>query len=341
MVPAGVGLKGTGRASIEAAMRSPADVSGAVHAQLDDVAVGKVALGRGQIDVSARDSVFRAEVAFPEPRLRISGSGRIDSGGTLTAEAAAPGIDLGPFARALDVPGGLGGTLSARATARVPLAEPRRGEGVLSIDPLRVVVASEAWESGSPIEIRWAEGGVFARDLPACREGRAALRSGNACGGREAGRPDVCPGAARDARRHAPRGPGERRCPRPLAARIGKSGRADLHRGRSDSPRQPAPARSAGDLARPRGAVQPVEPGVASPRRHGGDRRRPRAGAGGPRPAWLAARGLSGAAPGSQRRGGPHRGVLERVGRRPRAERAHRGCAAPGAGAPRARPLQP
>jgi autotransporter translocation and assembly factor TamB len=160
IVPAGVGLTGTGRASIEAAMRSPADVSGAVHARLDDVAVGKVALGRGQIDVSARDSVFRAEVAFPEPRLRISASGRIDSGGTLTAEATAPGIDLGPFARALDVPGGLGGTLSARATARVPLAEPRRGEGALSIDPLRVVVASETWESGSPVEIRWAEGGA-------------------------------------------------------------------------------------------------------------------------------------------------------------------------------------
>ena len=160
MVPAGVGLKGTGRATIEAAVRSPADVSGAAHAELDDVAVGRVPLGRGQIDVSAHDGTVRAEVAFPEPRLRATGSGRIDAGGMLTAEASAPGIDLGPFAKALGAPGGLGGTLSARATTRVSLAEPRRGEGVLSIDPVRLVVANEAWEGRGPIEVRWAQGGV-------------------------------------------------------------------------------------------------------------------------------------------------------------------------------------
>jgi autotransporter translocation and assembly factor TamB len=160
VVPVGVGLRGTGRATIEAAVRSTADVSGAVHVQLDDVAVGKVPLGRGQVDVSADDGTFRAEVTFPEPRLRASASGRIDADGTLSAQAAAPGIDLGPFARALAVPGGLGGTLSARATARVPLADPRRGEGVLSIDPIRLMVASQAWESRGPIEVRWARGEV-------------------------------------------------------------------------------------------------------------------------------------------------------------------------------------
>jgi hypothetical protein len=160
MVPAGVGLRGSGRATVEAAMRSPADVSGVVHAELDDVAVGRVPLGRGQIDASAREGTFRAEVDFPEPRLRLSGSGRIDAGGTLTAEAAAPGIDLGPFTKALGVPGGFGGNLSAKATARVPLAEPRRGDGVLSIDPIRLVVGSEAWENRGPVEIRWAHGGL-------------------------------------------------------------------------------------------------------------------------------------------------------------------------------------
>ena len=114
----------------------PADVTGTARAVLDDVAVGSLPLGRGQFDVTARDGVFRAELAFPEQRLRASGSARIDAGGILLAEAAVPDVDLAPLARALgSAPAALGGTLSARATARVPLAEPRRGEGVLSIDP--------------------------------------------------------------------------------------------------------------------------------------------------------------------------------------------------------------
>jgi autotransporter translocation and assembly factor TamB len=160
IVPAAAGLHGTGRVTIEAAMRSPADVTGTVRAQLDDVAVGGVAFGRGHIDVSARDGAFHAEVAFPESRLQASGSGRIDAAGTLTAEAAAPGIDLGLFTKALGVPGAPTGTLSARATARVPFADPQKGEGVLSIDPVRLVVADDEWRNQGPIEVRWARGEV-------------------------------------------------------------------------------------------------------------------------------------------------------------------------------------
>src|SRR6185295_11549266 len=93
MVPAGVGLRGTGRATIEATIRSPADVTGTARAVLDDVAVGGLSLGRGQFDVTARDGAFRAELAFPEPRLRASASARIDAGGALIAEAAVPDID--------------------------------------------------------------------------------------------------------------------------------------------------------------------------------------------------------------------------------------------------------
>ncbi|HXJ80761.1 MAG TPA: translocation/assembly module TamB domain-containing protein, partial [Candidatus Methylomirabilis sp.] len=158
--PGSVDVKGRGRATIEARMQSAADVSGTARADLDDVAVAGVLLGRGQIDVSARDGSFRVEAAFPEPRLRASANGRIDSGGTLTGETVVPGIDLTALTRRLAVPGGLGGALSVRATARVPLAEPRRGEGVLTIDPVRLNVASETWESHGPIEIRWARGAL-------------------------------------------------------------------------------------------------------------------------------------------------------------------------------------
>jgi autotransporter translocation and assembly factor TamB len=158
--PAGSGLKGTGQASIEATIRSPADISGTIQATVDGLAVGKVVLGRGQVDASAREGDLHAEVAFPEPGIRISATGRIDAGGTLTAEATTPEIDLGPLSRALDIPAGLGGTLSARATARVPLADPQRGEGILSIDPLRLAVASETWKNDAPVQVRWANGQV-------------------------------------------------------------------------------------------------------------------------------------------------------------------------------------
>ncbi len=160
MVPPDAQLRGTGRATIDAAIRSPSDVTGAVRAVLDDVVVRAVPLGRGQLDISARDGTFRAELAFPEPRLRASGSARIDAAGTLAAEATVPDVDLAPFLRGLGpAPAALGGTFSARATARIPLAEPQRGDGILSIDPARFVVGDQAWESRGPIQVRWAQGG--------------------------------------------------------------------------------------------------------------------------------------------------------------------------------------
>ena len=166
MVPAGLGLRGTGRAAIDAAIRAPSDVSGSVRAVLDDVAVGDVALGRGQLDVTAQAGVFRADAAFPGQRLRARGTGRIDAGGTLAAEATLPDVDIATLAHTLGhAPATLGGTLSARATARVPLADPRRGEGALSIEPARLVVAGETWESQGPIQIRWAQGGFSLADF--------------------------------------------------------------------------------------------------------------------------------------------------------------------------------
>jgi hypothetical protein len=156
-VPPAARLRGTGRATIDVVMRASA-VSGNVRAELDDVAVAGAVLGRGQVDVSARDGAVRAEVTFPEPRLQASASGRIDAAGTLTAEATAPRIDVGFFARALGAPSDLTGTVSVRATARVPLADPQRGEGVLSIDPIRLVVANDTWENQGPVEARWARG---------------------------------------------------------------------------------------------------------------------------------------------------------------------------------------
>ncbi len=160
VVTAGIRVEGTGRATIDAAGRSLADVAGAAHVTVDDLTLNDVRLGRGRLDVSGKDGVYRAELAFPEQKLQASGTARVvDAGNALSAELSLPAVDVGLLAKALwngTVP--LGGTLSARATGRVPLGDPRRGDGVLSIDPIRLVVSTETWESGGPVQIRWAQG---------------------------------------------------------------------------------------------------------------------------------------------------------------------------------------
>jgi autotransporter translocation and assembly factor TamB len=174
MVPPAAGLQGTARVTIDVAGSSAVDVTGTVRTVLEDVAVGGVALGRGQFDVSAQDGAFRADLAFPEPRLQALVRGRVDTAGTLDTEATVQDIDLARLTRTLGLDlAAIGGTVSARATARVPLAEPWRGDGVVSIDPLRIAVAGDTWESASPIQIRWAQGGFSLAEfrLAAKRDG--------------------------------------------------------------------------------------------------------------------------------------------------------------------------
>jgi autotransporter translocation and assembly factor TamB len=161
MIPSGSGVRGTGRASIDAAMSSTADVNGTARVELEDVAVGGVALGRGQLDASAQHGALRADLSFPEPRLQASARGRVDAAGTLDAEVTVPDVDLARVSRMLGPTfAGIGGAAAARATARIPLAEPRRGDAVVSIDPLRLVVAGDTWESPRPVQVRWAQGGL-------------------------------------------------------------------------------------------------------------------------------------------------------------------------------------
>jgi len=161
VIPSGVALRGTGRATVDATMTSASDLTGTARAVLEDVAVGDVTLGRGQLDASAQNGAFRADLSFPEPRLLASGHGRVDAAGTLDAEVTVPDVDLARVGQMLGPSlSGLAGTVSARGTARVPLADPGNGHAVVSIDPLRVVVAGDTWESTSPIQARWAQGGL-------------------------------------------------------------------------------------------------------------------------------------------------------------------------------------
>jgi translocation and assembly module TamB len=93
--------------------------------------------------------------------LKATASGPLEAAGVVTAEAALSELPLAPLIREL-LPGaaGLDGSLSARATARVPLTDPRRGEGVLSIEPVRLVAPGQTWDGRGPVEVRWAQGGL-------------------------------------------------------------------------------------------------------------------------------------------------------------------------------------
>jgi autotransporter translocation and assembly factor TamB len=153
------GMEGTVRATIEAAMRSPADISGTAHVALEQAAVAGVALGPGRLDVSLRDRAFRADLGFPERPWAATGRGRLDPDGVLTADVEVPDLALGPWLQSLspDV-GPIDAGLSAKATVRIPLVEPRRGSGTLSIPSVRFAALGDSWANRGPIEVRWSEG---------------------------------------------------------------------------------------------------------------------------------------------------------------------------------------
>ncbi len=256
-------------------MRTPADAAGTAQVVLDDVAVAGVQLGRGQLDASGKDGAFRAELALPEQQLRATGSARIEPAGTLAAEAAMPAVDLAPFLRGLAPDAAeLGGTLAARATARVPLADPGRGEG-LALARSGAPRGGER-ELGEPRPHPGALGArrVLARAVPARRQGRDRLRRGDDRGGRTARRQGHRQAVPGHAGRHPAGDPRDRRRAGSLAARVRRPRLADVRRRRGDPPRQPPAARSAGDAARCRGALRSVEPGPPAQGGHRLARRR-------------------------------------------------------------------
>ena len=285
-------------------MRSAADVTGAARAVLDDVAVGGVRarsraarrLGAGR-RVSRRAGLPRAapageRAARASTRAALSWPRRRSR--TSTSHLSLARSDrLPPPSAARSRPGPRPGCRSpSRGAAR---ASSRSIPSVSSWRVMRGRARARSRFAGRRARFSLAEFRLAAKD-------GFVSGAGNPRRGREAGRSGVRPGAARHAGGDAARDSRDRRCARSLAARVGKPDRADLRRGRRDSPRQPAPARPAGDPARRRGALRPVEPGRAAQRGHGVAGRRPRPGPGRRRAARLAARRLPVQAAGAERR---------------------------------------
>ncbi len=214
---------GHGRATIDASMRSIADVTGTARAVLEDVAVGGVSLGRGQLDLSARDRAYRADLAFPEPRLRASARGRVDAAGTLEAEGAIPDVDLARLTRALEpARRPRRHDLGPRHRARAARGAAARHRHRLDRSRLRLIVGGRHVGEREPDPDPLGAGRLVPRRLPARRQaGRLPRGGGHRGRGRQAGRARVGPAAARHARREAARDPRDRGHARSLAARFG------------------------------------------------------------------------------------------------------------------------
>ena len=163
-VPAGLSLRGTGRGHVTATMGSapdPADLTAAARVVLEDVVLAGLGLGRGTADVAVRGGEVTADLAFPGRRLTATAGGRL-TGSALTARAAIEELALVSLLRELApaTASRVEGTVSARATARIPVATPRATTATLTVEPHRLVLAGERWESRGPVELRWGEDGL-------------------------------------------------------------------------------------------------------------------------------------------------------------------------------------
>ena len=119
-IPFALGARGTGRATLRATIDASAGVTGEAHAAFDRVVVSGFTLGNGRFDVSARDRGFRADMEFPEPRLRATASGQVDAQQVLQAQATVSGSGGGVVTAKGSV--AQSGALDARVEGRLPLA---------------------------------------------------------------------------------------------------------------------------------------------------------------------------------------------------------------------------
>jgi hypothetical protein len=177
-VPPALELAGSASGRLDAVLRSFEDVTASLALRLDGVRAAGEALGAGTLAAELRGRVVRAELGFPERRLSATAEGRADAGATMRVRAAVDDLSLGELGRRLGLGERalVGGSVSARLLAEVPLGQPKAGRGTLRLDPLRLVVAGEALTSQEPIVASFDAGALRVERL--LLAGRAGTISG-------------------------------------------------------------------------------------------------------------------------------------------------------------------
>ena len=152
-VPPALELAGSASGRLDAVLRSLEDVTASLALRLDGVRAAGEALGAGTLAAELRGRAVRAELGFPERRLSAVADGRAEAGATMRVRATVDDLPLEELGRRLGLGerAMVGGSVSARVLAQVPLDQPRAARGTLHLDPLRLVVAGETLTSQEPI----------------------------------------------------------------------------------------------------------------------------------------------------------------------------------------------
>jgi autotransporter translocation and assembly factor TamB len=173
-----VALAGRGEARVEATLSGGTAVASASVA-LTDVAVARVPLGSGTGTVKLRGRSVEADVGFPARRLTASAQGHVGEGSVFAVRAALDALEVAPLVRTLApaVAGHVDGVVSADARLEVPGSQPAAGRGVIRLDPVRLRLAGEPWESRGPVVLRWTGSSVALERLHL--EGAAGALTGS------------------------------------------------------------------------------------------------------------------------------------------------------------------
>jgi hypothetical protein len=158
-LPPELGLRGTGQARVQAAVRSETlDASGTVR--LERAVIKEFALGDGSGNFALRAGQLQADLSFPDIRLSAAARGPMDGGRPLAVRLDAREVALATVLRGIERVRDLDvdGTLTAVAEFQVPLSQPAAARGVATLDPLQLRIAGEEWTGRGPVTLRWDAG---------------------------------------------------------------------------------------------------------------------------------------------------------------------------------------
>ncbi|MGH7310460.1 MAG: hypothetical protein ACREK6_17380, partial [Candidatus Rokuibacteriota bacterium] len=150
-------LRLAGSASGRAALISDAGrVSGSLDLVGSDVSAIGLALGAGTARLALRADAVEGRMDFPGARLTATAAGRLGEREFLAVHARLEDADVAAVLQ--QAAPALADTVAGRATLKaelvIPFADPARAQGPIVIDPLRLVVANEAWQNRSPVLLR-------------------------------------------------------------------------------------------------------------------------------------------------------------------------------------------
>lgn len=149
-------IAGRGEGRLQAAFRGgKAELSGTVLTS--GVKAYGVPLGKGTVNLALQGDRLKANLSFPEVKLSGTAGGDLTGARVVTAELKVEQLNLdGILRRALEEHSAeVSGLASGEAVLSIPLDQPSAGRGIARLHPVRLVVPGIAWETRSPIVVRW------------------------------------------------------------------------------------------------------------------------------------------------------------------------------------------